>query len=104
MPNDPEGSPSPSNIERCYKVAEIAAQWSLHPNTIRRIFRDEPGVLMIGEERARLVKRKYTQRHVVMRIPESVFLRVQERLMHKRTPDSVGLLRLRSNSRDLHAS
>lgn len=59
-------------LERHYTVQEIAAFWRLDPSTVRRIFRDEPGVLRIGKSGRRDGKRDY----VVLRVPESVLRRV----------------------------
>jgi len=76
-----------------YTVAEIAERWKLSTSVVRRIFRDEEGVLKIGQERPHLVRRNRkkmsVQRHVVMRIPEPVLRRVEDRLMHKRGPEAV---------------
>lgn len=81
VPNPPD--------ERHYSPSEIATQWNLSENTIRRIFAEEPGVMRIGQG-SRLVGRKYRRRHIVLRIPQSVFERVKLRLMHK-GPASVSL-------------
>jgi len=59
------------SVERHYTVAEIAAMWSLSKDAVRRIFQNEPGVLVLGgHSRAR--KRRYT----MLRIPQSVLERV----------------------------
>ncbi len=79
----------PATVQPFYTVAAIAERWNLSTAVVRRIFREEEGVLKVGEERSRLVKRKYVQRHVVMRIPESVLRRVEDRLMQKRRPEAV---------------
>ena len=57
-----------SHGERHYSVSEVAALWSLSRDSVRRIFRREPGVLVIGD------------RYVTLRIPESVLERVHRRL------------------------
>ena len=62
---------------RHYTVVEIAATWKLSPNTVTRIFRDEPGVLKIGREHASRGHRGY----VTLRIPEAVVQRVYRRLV-----------------------
>jgi len=51
-----------------YTPADLARRWGYHPDTLRRIFRAEPGVLKTGTVRT------------VLRIPESVAQRVHERL------------------------
>jgi hypothetical protein len=61
---------------RHFTAAELGELWKLDESTIRRLFQDEPGVLKIGKCRRRDGKRDY----VILRIPESVALRVyQER-------------------------
>jgi len=57
--------------ERHYTVAEIAAMWNLSKDTVRRMFQDEPGVLVFG---GRLSGRK--RRYATLRIPRSVLERV----------------------------
>jgi len=54
--------------ERHYSVSEVAGLWNLSRDSVRRIFRCEPGVLVIGD------------RYVTLRIPESVLQRVHRRL------------------------
>lgn len=64
--------------ERFLTVAEVAAMWGLSSVSVRRIFLQEPGVLVIGrrEEQSRARKRVYR----TLRIPESVVARVRQRL------------------------
>ncbi len=57
--------------ERHYSVNEIAKLWSLSPDSVRRLFRRERGVLVIGN------------RYVTLRIPESGLERVHRRLSNK---------------------
>jgi len=66
--------------ERHYSVSEVAALWSLSRDSVRRIFRREPGVLVIGD------------RYVTLRIPESVLERV-----HRRLTNANDLQKARSN-------
>jgi len=61
--------------ERHYSVSEIAEIWNLSHDAVRKIFQDEPGVLVLGDHEARN-KRRYT----TLRIPESVVARVHQRL------------------------
>lgn len=56
-----------------YSLDELAELWDVSVDSIRRIFRDEPGVLKIGEYSP---KRKRQS----LRIPESVVERVYMRL------------------------
>jgi hypothetical protein len=64
-------------------ISEIAVQWNVSYDTVRRQFLNEPGVLHFGES-SRLLrgrKQKYKRGYQVLRIPHAVFLRVQARLM-----------------------
>ncbi|MGA3105299.1 MAG: hypothetical protein ABSD53_12525 [Terriglobales bacterium] len=92
-------------IEPHFTVNDIAKWLKLSDDTVRRMFINEPGVLKIGGG-TRLVKRKYVHSHFTLRIPESVFLRVQDRLMNKRRPegDPDVLFRGSARRRGLHAS
>jgi hypothetical protein len=62
-------------LEKHYSVAEIATLWNLSEDSIRNIFRDEPGVLKIGSS----FKRK-KRGYVVLRVPESILQKVHESL------------------------
>jgi hypothetical protein len=64
---------SPIMVEKHYAPAELAEIWGVDPETIRNIFRDEPGVLKLGNNGG---KRAY----ITLRIPESVAERVHNRL------------------------
>jgi hypothetical protein len=78
----------PAEIEPHYTVSDVAKQWHLANATVRRLFADEPGVLTIGAG-SRLVRgsgQKYKRRYFTLRIPRSVLLRVQERLVRKPRP------------------
>jgi hypothetical protein len=60
--------------EKHYEPSELAELWGVSAETIRNIFRNEPGVLRIGEPSGK--KRKY----ILLRVPESVAERVHRRL------------------------
>jgi len=60
---------------RHYSPAEVGKLWNLSPDTIRRLFEKEPGVLLIGEK-----SRRGRRRYVTLRIPASVVARVHRRL------------------------
>jgi hypothetical protein len=60
-------------MEKHYRVRELAALWGFSNNTIIRMFDGEPGVIRLESGSGR---RKYT----TLSIPESVALRVHERL------------------------
>jgi hypothetical protein len=62
-------------LERHFTIQEIAVMWSVSDNTARRTFCDEPGVLSFGSE-----ERLYKRGRKILRIPESVLLRVHRRL------------------------
>jgi hypothetical protein len=83
-PEEPPPSPKPpkpgiekSNLmkDKHYSPDELAELWGVSAETIRSIFRDEPGVLKIGKTGA-----KYQRGYVTLRIPESVAERVHTRL------------------------
>ncbi len=63
-------------FEKHYRVKELADLWGFCDNTIIKLFADEPGVLRLERLTA---KRKY----LTLSIPESIALRVHERLGHK---------------------
>lgn len=60
------------SLERHYTVEEIAEAWNLSKDAVRRIFRNEPGVLVLGTDHRRRKKRRYE----TLRIPLSVLDRV----------------------------
>jgi hypothetical protein len=61
--------------EKHYAPADLAKAWGVNVETIRNVFREEPGVVKIGE-RAPGHKRSY----LTLRIPQSVAVRVHKRL------------------------
>ena len=65
----------PNLIERHWTVAEISAAWNLSEDVIRRLFSQEPGVLVISR-RMKSTKRRYT----TLRIPQSVLEAVYKRM------------------------
>lgn len=62
--------------ETHYTPDEVAQAWHLDANSVRRIFRAEPGVLKFGNGRSTYKKRAYT----TLRIPQSVMDRVYRRM------------------------
>lgn len=58
-----------------YTVDEIAAMWKVSRDSVRRLFRNESGVLAISPRRRR-GPRSYT----TLRIPQSVLHRVHRKL------------------------
>jgi hypothetical protein len=70
------GPASPASTERHYSCAEVAEMWNLSVDCVRKIFEDEPGVIVIGNSRSQRGKRSYT----TLRIPQSVLDRVHRRM------------------------
>jgi hypothetical protein len=66
---------APSAAERHYSAGEIAELWSLDVETIRRLFENEPGVVVL-QSPIQKGKRPYK----TIRIPLSVLDRVHKRL------------------------
>jgi len=64
------------SVERHYSPAEIGELWNLSPDCVRKIFENEPGVLVIGNAERRHGKRSYR----TLRIPQAVLDRVHRRL------------------------
>jgi hypothetical protein len=60
--------------ERHYNVKELAEMWGLSPAAVRRLFRNEPGVLRFGRE-----KKGHQRDYVTLRIPACVAARVYRR-------------------------
>jgi hypothetical protein len=72
--------PKPSDsarvsTERHYSPAEIAELWGLSQDSVRRLFKEEPGVLLMAPR-----KRRGKRAYVTLRIPESVVERVHRNL------------------------
>ena len=59
-----------------FTVKRLAEMWSMSQTAIRRLFRDEPGVLCFGKE-----KRGHQREYMTLRIPASVAERVYRRSM-----------------------
>ncbi|MGA7159110.1 MAG: hypothetical protein WBY53_19850 [Acidobacteriaceae bacterium] len=71
-------------FERHFTPKEIAKLWGKDESTIRKIFRDEPGVLCFeSTNRARA-----TRRYVSLSIPASIVMRVHWRLENKENKNS----------------
>ncbi len=62
-------------VEKHYAPDELAELWGISTETIRSIFREEPGVLKIGKTGG-----KYKRGYVTLRIPGEVAERVHRRL------------------------
>jgi hypothetical protein len=75
----PEGVGATIAEDKHYTPSELSKIWHLSPNTIRRLFSDEAGVLKItaGPPSARKAR---LRRLVQLRIPVRVAMRVHARL------------------------
>lgn len=62
-------------LEPHYTLQEIAKEWKVDAETVRKEFINEPGVLVLGSQSRKDGKRNY----VILRIPASVLKRVYER-------------------------
>ena len=58
-----------------YSPVELAEAWGISVETVRSIFREEPGVLKLGKTGT-----KYRRAYFTLRIPQEVALRVHRRL------------------------
>jgi hypothetical protein len=63
------------SVERHYAPGEVAKLWKFNVETIRRIFQDEQGVVVL-QAPAKKGRRPYK----TIRIPQSVLQRVHQRL------------------------
>ncbi len=75
-------------FERHFSPAELAELWSLSEDTIRRMFENEPDVMIFENS-----ERSSSRRRRTLRIPQSVAERVYRRLstrpIDKRMPSGV---------------
>ena len=69
-----QGNGSEAFREKHYAAGELAALWGLSADTIRRLFANEPGVVILSRHNLR--KRTYR----TLRIPASVADRVHSKL------------------------
>jgi hypothetical protein len=69
------GSSLEGALEHHYSAKEIAGLWGLCENSVRELFKNEPGVVRIQRPKSRW-KRAYT----TLRIPKSVLERVHRRM------------------------
>ena len=61
-------------FERHYRISELAEIWGLGRETVRRLIKDDPGVIKIR------MGRKKT--HTIYTIPESAARRIHTRLLN----------------------
>ena len=69
-------NPPAAYAEKHFSVQEIADLWGLHRDSITKIFKKEPGVLIIENNGFGRRKRRYQ----TLRIPESVLAWVHQRM------------------------
>jgi len=67
--------PMPVWAERHYEVNEMASFWSLSHDSITRMFRNEPGVVVVTPR-----KRAGHRTRITLRIPQHVADRVYQRI------------------------
>jgi hypothetical protein len=72
----PDNRTTPNFAERHYTVKEIASLLNLSDDAVRKIFEEEPGVLVLGNATPGRGKRRYR----TLRIPEKIVERVHRRL------------------------
>ena len=63
-----------SFAEKHYRVSELAGLWGLGRETVRKIVKDEPGVIKIKQGRKKA--------HTTYSVPESVARRIHTRLLN----------------------
>ena len=71
----PGAAETPTPAERHYAAAQVAELWQFNVETIRRLFQDEPGVVVLQAP-----VRKGRRPYKTIRIPQSVLERVHKRL------------------------
>lgn len=62
-------------VGKPFTAKQLAVEWGMSPDTIRKLFEDEPGVLRLGKSTSRRGKRRYLS----LRIPEEIAQRVFNR-------------------------
>lgn len=67
--------------ERHYTVQQVSDLWAWSPDSVRRVFLSEPGVLILDTGDAR--KRRSRIHYRTLRIPESVLSRVHQRMVNR---------------------
>ncbi len=66
--------PDSTALERHYRTTEVAELWNVSADTVRRLFKDELGVIVVGK------KKQYRRAHNTLLIPETVLRRVYSSL------------------------
>lgn len=69
-------------MERHYSISEIAEKWSLPYTTVMDLFRDEEGIVRKAKgRRERRDPGRPKRTYSLIRIPESVMIRVYSRMV-----------------------
>jgi hypothetical protein len=63
-----------TTFERHYRIGDLARQWSLGRETVRKLVKDDPGVIKV-----RMGRKKA---HTVYSVPESVAHRIHTQLLN----------------------
>jgi hypothetical protein len=66
--------PDETPFEKHYRIGELARIWGLGRETVRKLIKDDPGVIKI-----RMGRKKA---HTVYTVPESAARRIHTRLLH----------------------
>lgn len=77
--------PNLTVTEHHFHPADLAKLWGLSPSKIRRMFENEPGVMLVGSP-SRRVGRALRRSYFTMRIPASVAERVHQKLTAGKRP------------------
>jgi hypothetical protein len=70
--DDPSAIDTERFAEKHFRIGELAEKWRLGRETIRKIIKDEPGVILIRQGRKKA--------HTTYSVPESVARRIHTRL------------------------
>ena len=66
--------PDASAFERHYRIGDLAELWGLGRETVRKLVKDDPGVIKISMGR--------NKRHTTYSVPESAVKRIHTRLLN----------------------
>jgi hypothetical protein len=72
--DDPSALNAGSFAEKHYRIGELAERWGLGREKVRKLVKNEPGVIQIRQRRKKA--------HTTYTIPESVARRIHTRLSH----------------------
>ena len=64
-----------TTFEKHYRIGDLARQWKLGRETVRRLVKDEPDVVKV-----RMGRKKA---HTVYSVPESAAMRIHTRLLNR---------------------